>query len=162
MMNWARTIEIPRWTPVRQLGIKVSKIRDILFRVESDCYLIAVQHNEKLEMFPDLHFVTSVLWAESEGAALRAALREIENDRIVVGATPPPEMLLVSDRMTYGQIIDVLKSRKHGEYIEHASYRIARDGAFIHRIVDTHLFEFYFRALTEDKNERPYAILRRL
>src|SRR5262245_51440034 len=161
-MNWSRLVEIPCWTPLDQTGLATLHIKDTLYQVEAHCYLIAVPHDERYQTVDDKQFVTLLIWAQSRGAALRAALMEIESDAIFAGVTPPPEMLLPNAPNTYGETITALKSGKYGTYSEHASYRIARDGAFIHRAVCTRKFEFYFRGLQEEKNECPYAILRRL
>ncbi len=159
-MNWPRFSKIACWTPVSQLEFEVQHVRDTLYAAHENCYLIAVPHNQRLQKIGDTRFATCLLWAESQGAALRAGLKEIENDRVVAAATPPMEMLLRRDCTTYGPILEFLKL-KHGNYMETANYRIS-DGAQVHRVIDTEIFEFYFRSPSEDWNERPYAILRRL
>ena len=88
-MNWSRLIKIPCWTPVLELGFDVRLVRETLYQIEENCYLIAVPHNERLELSAETNFATCLLWAEGNGAALRAALKEIENDHVVTRATPP-------------------------------------------------------------------------
>ena len=40
----------------------------------------------------------------------------------------------------------------------YASYRIATDGAFIHKVIEGNGFKFYFRDKEERPDEKPYAI----
>ena len=147
---------------MRDLEFEVRHVRNTLYQVEESCYLIAVSHDEQLQVFDDTKFVTCLLWAEGEGAALRSTLQEIENDRIIPAKKPPREMLLPNGSATYGAIIGTLKSNQRRQVMEVASYRIARDGAFIHRAIHAPKLDFYFRGLTEESSERPYAILRYL
>src|SRR5438874_557492 len=104
-MKWTRLIQIKRWTLLTQAGLEISNLKDTLYRVDANSYLIAVPYDEGLQTHGDLRFVTSVLWAESEGAARRASLMEIENDQIDRSAVPPQEMLLPDAANRYGDIL---------------------------------------------------------
>jgi hypothetical protein len=64
--------------------------------------------------------------------------------------------------MTYGEIVHELKKGHLGEYEETASYRIASDGAFVHRHITTAAFTFHFRKREHDDSEPCYAIEYRL
>ncbi len=160
-MQWSQLINIPRWTQVSELGFGVYPVRDTLFQVRVNCYLIAVPHNQQLQTFAGANFVTGLLWAESEGAALRAALKEIEVDHRIVGVAPPRELLLAEHCLTYGEVINFLKSTNEESYTEVAAYRVG-DGAFVHREIHAPKLHFYFRHLNEERDENPYAILRQL
>jgi hypothetical protein len=63
---------------------------------------------------------------------------------------------------TYGEILRGLKNDKPRICQETASYRIASDGRFIHRRIETECFEFLFRNPEHDDSEPPYAIIRKL
>ena len=71
-------------------------------------------------------------------------------------------MLLPDAANRYGDILTVLRSGRYGTCMEQVNYRIAKDGAMIHRTLDALDLQFYFRSLAPDIYERPYAILRRL
>lgn len=161
-MNWRKLIKIRCWTPLDLIGFDAAQVRDTLYRLEPRAFLIAVPHNKSLEAVGNTKFVTSAMWAESEGAALRAALMDIRSDEIVGGLNIPPEMLLPGSPKTYGDIIDVLKFNSPGSYMEYANYSIAQGRAFTHRVIDAKNLKFFFRGRANDVDEAPYAVLRRL
>jgi hypothetical protein len=77
-------------------------------------------------------------------------------------AVPPDTMLLAPGCLTYGEILAELKTDKHGGCTEYADYRIANDGAFVHRAIDGKQFKVFFRSSEDDDSETPYAIQYRL
>lgn len=87
---------------------------------------------------------------------------EIEADRVVHGLDIPSEMLLPGRPIDFGSILAEFRTGKRGKFMEHADYRIAKDGAFIHRALDGRVLVFYFRGSKPEGSERPYVILRRL
>src|SRR5262245_1454062 len=111
-MNWSALIRIRRWTPLEQTDLEVVQIRDVLFRLDYNCYAIVVEHDASYQS--DSRRIISLLWAESEGAARRAMLMEIETDEIRQGERIPREMLLPGAHTTYGSIISGFKAGKHG------------------------------------------------
>jgi hypothetical protein len=158
---WRNLIRLRRWTSIHEIGYGSQQVRDFLFRIQRNCYVTAVDHDAR---FNPSHsrLITSLLWAESEGAALRAALMDIEADEPTSGVEIPTEMLFHQELTSYGSIKEALKTRIDGTLLEHADYRIAIDGAFVHRVLSSRTFEFYFRSVAEKPNEIPYAIKRRL
>jgi len=61
---------------------------------------------------------------------------QIEADQIG-NERPPTELLPPGHPATYGEVVRELKKGHLGEYEETASYRIASDGAFVHRHITT-------------------------
>jgi len=86
---------------------------------------------------------------------------EIEADEYAE-VQPPAEMLLRGGPVTYGEILRELKRSERETFREWADYRVATDGAFVQRVVNTPPQSFCFRRPTEDHNERCYAIQHRL
>lgn len=160
-MIWSSLTKLPCWSSIHALNEKPIQVKDELFRLGRNCYFIAVSHDASLGA-SHVRRITMALWAESEGAALRATLMDIEADVVATGVAIPRQMLLPGAPITYGTIVDALVSASRNSWAESAAYRIARDGAFVHRVIHAHPFEFYFRCSQKSRLEVPYAILRRL
>jgi hypothetical protein len=95
------------------------------------------------------------------GAARRAILEDVESDVILKNAVPPDPVLLEPGGTNYDRIVMCLAASGN-PFVETADYRIARDGAFIHRCISSFGRDFYFRSKEKDPQERPYAIKYRL
>lgn len=159
-VDWNRLTELRSWTPLTEVSSAAERVGDLLFRVGPMQYVIAVPYNERFERTENAPFVTILLWAPTDGAAKRAKLMEIEADDLAV--SPPPEVLLPkSASSTYGSIVQTL--RKGGSPVEEwADYRVAKDGAFVHRTLSAPPHAFHFRSREEDQGEPCYAINYRL
>mgnify|MGYP007034366735 CR=1 FL=1 len=145
-----------RWTALDALGDTVSCVSDVLFRLGRDEYLVCVPHDRDLRRIEGKRFVTTVMWAETEGAARRAQLMDIESDERG-DVLPPPALLLSEGASSYGSIVDCLQSIG-ARFQESASYRIGSDGAFIHRSIIAPPRTFHFRNRDDDDKDRCYAI----
>lgn len=106
-------------------------------------------------------FVTGVLWAPDLSAARRAMDLAIEED-LGMQAGPPIEMLPPGSAPEYLEILAGLKKLGAKVCQETASYRIAVDGIFVHRSIETERYKFYFRSHTDERHEQPFAILCKL
>jgi hypothetical protein len=162
-MEWEQLKKVPAWTPINELPEAPQHLADILFRLGTSQYLICPPYNEHFERLPGIAgFLGSILWAPHDGAARRAALMDIEGDEATTRPaveTPPPPALLLPDRATtYGAILNQLKKARHGRLLESASYRVAKDGAFVHRSISAVPFTFFFRNRKDDDNDPCYAI----
>ena len=135
-----------------------------IYKVDDGVYLtVSSWRPDILEDDPSGPFVGSVILAASDGAIRRALLREIESDD--GKALDVPAEFLPSGgavEATYGEILRGLKNDKSKACFETASYRIATDGLFIHRKIETERFAFFFRKPEHDDTEPPYAIIRKL
>ncbi len=117
--------------------------------------LRAVDSNQNFERIEGDLFLTEVMWAQSDGAAKRAFLFEIENDEINE-QIPPLEMQLEESIYRYSDILKSIRTGKYGTHIESASYRIAIDGHFNHRVLSLNDYDFYFRSRKKLKNEKGF------
>lgn len=160
-LDWADLKSLPRWTRLSQVTTGAVSVGDDLFRVGPGKYLICAPYSRDLEEQGGNRFVTALVWAGTDGAARRAVLMQIEADQSN-GAPPPPELLPPGQPVTYGEIVRKLRKGHLGEYEETASYRIASDGAFVHRHVTTAAFSFHFRKREHDDSDPCYAIEYRL
>ena len=106
-------------------------------------------------------YVTGVLWAPDRSAARRAMDLAIEED-LGIQASPPTEMLPPHSSSEYVEILAGLKKMGAKVCQETASYRIAIDGIFVHRSIETERYTFYFRSPKDDRYEQPFAILCKL
>jgi hypothetical protein len=107
-------------------------------------------------------YLTMVLWADSDDAALRVT--DAQGASVVKHASnmePPPELLPPGAAPTYSSLIDALRNSGE-EFLETGEYRIATDGAFLHKVVWSSYGNYYFRSPEELADECPYVICRNL
>jgi hypothetical protein len=160
-MDWNDLKRLRCWTPLANVSPSAEALGDRLFRLGPGQYVLAVPYDKDFARSEGAPFVTIVLWSETNGAARRASLMEIEADEWK-DVSPPPELLLPDGPTTYGDIARALKTGDHGAFQETASYRIARDGAFVDRTIATPASTFHFRKRQDDPADRCYAIEYRL
>jgi hypothetical protein len=160
-LDWPGLKTLRAWTPLSEVPASATHLGGVLYKLAPSVYVTCVSYNRRLEEVEGGLFVTMVLWAETDGAARRAQLMEIEADQHA-DVHPPPEMLLRGQPVIYGEILRELKRGNYGEFREWADYRVATDGAFVQRTVNIPPLSFYFRKLEEDDSERCYAIQYRL
>jgi hypothetical protein len=157
-MEWSELIKIPKWTSIHKLGLDLTKIEDDFYKLSENQYCLSAPYDSmSLEEAPGGPFITSFLWACSEGAAKRVYLNEIESDD-KVNVSPPHEILPSPEKKTYKEILNGLKELRCKSVMEHAGYRIVSDGAFIHRVIESEIASYFFRKSEHDSSEVPYAI----
>lgn len=159
--DWARLKSLRAWTPLPDVSPSAIPLGGVLYRIATGTYVTCVPYNRQLEEIEGGLFVTTLLWAESDGAAKRVQLMEIEADQ-PKDSRPPADLLLHGQPVTYGEIIRELQRGAYGAFREWADYRIARDGAFVQRTIDIPPISFYFRKPEDDDADRCYAIQYRL
>lgn len=103
-------------------------------------------------------FLSGVFCAPDDGAIRRVVAMETEEDSGVL-LTPPSVFLPDGVEPEYGKILAGLKKMNPRVCQESASYRIAVDGNFVHRTIETEKYTFYFRGTSDDNSEPPYVIL---
>lgn len=162
-MTWKELKQIPAWTPINELAEQPVHVDDVLFRLGPTQYLICPPYNEHfVHVSGTVGFLGSLLWAPNEGAARRAGLMDIEADsleaRPKVESHPPVELLLQGGPTTYGDILREVQTGRHGRYLESASYRIGKDGAFVHRSISAVPFTFFFRNRKDEASDPCYAV----
>lgn len=148
------------WAPLRQAYPAAILIRDHLFKIGQDAYVIVSERDFELRPnHPEAPFIIAVLWAESEGAAVRAALRDLNADAAVPESLPPHLLLPDGTAKTYSELRKLGRKGTYGRFFEHADYRIDAEGAgqFANKIIQIGKSSYYFRSL-EDISERTFAI----
>lgn len=160
-------VRLPRGTLLSEVVQQPSAdafLSSSIYRVGAGMYLnISPFRPGSLEKDPSGPFVTGIVLAAGDGAARRALLMDIESDEgetMSVLADFLPSSGVAS--VTYGEILRGLKNDKPRACQEKAAYRIASDGRFIHRMIETERFSFFFRSPEHDDSEAPYAIIRKL
>jgi hypothetical protein len=157
MMTWTEWKNVDAWPSVAAVAPGAVALADDLFAIGGDTYLFAVPYDAKLRRGqPGAPFATMVVWAPSEGAARRVCRTEIEADADAVSKPPPPELLPAEGVVGYAAILKAARQRD-ANVGEVAAYRIATDGAFIHREITWGRSRFYFRDL-KSRTDPPYAI----
>ncbi|WP_137936090.1 hypothetical protein [Chitinivorax sp. B] len=156
---------IKRWTPISDLtssGNSFDKLGNSLYIAGENIYILVSPYKEGcLVSNPQAPFIAGILWACEPGAALRAITMEIEEDKGSV--VPIPISFLPNSCLpTYGAIRDTLMEIMPNGCIEAGSYRIASDGAFVHRKLDSREYTFFFRNPKGGESEEPYAALYKL
>lgn len=158
-MDWSEMIRTPKWTPISKLNCELIILNDNFYKISENQYCLSAPYNSmSLVETPGGPFLTSFLWACSEGAARRAYLNNIESDDKVT-VYPPSQILPYPDSKTYVSILKGLKQIGLKSVMEHGAYRIMSDGAFIHRVIESKIASYFFRSPKHDDREVPYAIL---
>lgn len=130
-----------------------------LYRLGDGIYFyLSPFRSGNLGVDPAAPFLTGVFCMPDDGAAKRVTALEIEADHGTL-LYPPKSFLPVESAPEYGAILTGLKKMKPKVCQETASYRIASDGLFVHRTIETERFTYYFRHADHDNHEPPYAIL---
>jgi hypothetical protein len=106
-------------------------------------------------------FAIGVLCVPDAGAARRVSALAIEEDSGAPLALPA-DFLPEGATPQYGAILAGLRRMQCRACLESATYRIATDGRFIHRTIETERNKYFFRTAAHDEQEPPYAVLYKL
>lgn len=153
---WPQLLRLRQWTPLSRTGLGARHLEDILFKLDESAFLLCAPYDAQLRPLANDVAVTAVVWAESEGAARRAVLQQLEADE-PSDSQPPAEILLRPGLERYGQIREAGRTGSFGSILEAASYR-GRDGCFIDRRINFPRWTFHFRAREGNDSERCYAV----
>lgn len=165
--EWDALKGLAAWTPLNAVHQSAEHLGGTLFRISPTQFLICPPYNERFERSPGtVGFVAAVLWAPYEGAARRALLLDVEADRPehrpLAEEPPPPGLLPPGAAGTYGGILSGLRGAGRERVLESATYRVASDGAFVHRTISAAPSTFFFRNRKDAADDRCYAIEYRL
>ena len=147
-----------RWRPLRDFPYPTDIIGEGLVRICPCLYFKVVPYNRQLLRTDAGQHISLLAWAESDGAALQAFNFLIEEDKVRQAVSPPAEFLITLEATTYASIMKAAKERGLIAVMEHASYRIASDGRFVHKVIQGGGYHFYFRSRRHSNGERPYCI----
>lgn len=151
-------ISLKKLTP---LSAAVGKIEPVaflgksLYRLGGGIYFYLTKFGGSNSEGP---FLSGLFCAPDDGAMMRVTAMDIDEDSGSI-LTPPSGFLPPEVAPQYGTILNWLKSMRPKVCQESASYRIASDGLFVHRTIETEKYTVYFRGANDDDHERPYAIL---
>lgn len=156
--NYLASLE--KFTPLRSVvgDVDLSAfLGKVLYRVGGGMYIYLTNFvgGKSIDEGP---FLFGIFCAPDDSALMRATAMKVEGD---LGAflTPPPGFLPDDLPKVYGAILNWIKEMRPNVCQESASYRIASDGIFVHRTIETEKYTFYFRGENHDDHEPPYAIL---
>ena len=133
-----------------------------LYRLHSGIYLqVSSFRNKEFTQSSDAPFVTGIFFAPDDGAVRRATALAIEED---TGAplVLQPKLFPGETAFEYGSILEELLRMRPKTLQETASYRIAKDGKFVHRTIETECYTFYFRGAEHNDREPPYTVVQKL
>jgi hypothetical protein len=155
MLNWAELMGFTDWKPLAQLPWPTTMLSDGLRQISSNAFVFVVPYNRMLESDGDGPYITLLWWAQSPGAARRAADGILEADDGVDGELPPGELLIEGAR-SYGDLLTAVKRTCPSGSIESASYDT--QGRFLHAQIWAANFKFYFRDQRTPADGLPFAI----
>lgn len=155
-------IHVKKWTPLKLI---VNKIKDdkfltrFYYEISNGVYFQASPFKgNDYQNSMDSPYVTAVLFCGSKKPAERIIQFDIEND--------DDSFLEMKDFFNdsgigngYTDILNFLK-RENASFInESASYRVAQDGAFLFKAIETEKYKFYFRSIIDMDDEKPFGFL---
>ena len=158
MINWNKYLALPKWCRLDESGLTVKEMADPLFKVTNTFYVTLNEYNFDQDTEKGGPFITSIIWATSDGSASRSINSKIEDDEVKEAVDPPLELLPEYGAITYREILTHYRHKGiDNSELEQASYR-ATDGEFVKRIIAAHPFEFSFRKSVDGDGEMPFAI----
>lgn len=160
-INWATALATKPWTSLRQENPNAVLIKSALFRVGKEAYALVSERDSELRANqPGAPFVIALLWAESEGAAVRAALRDVNEDVCVSDKAPPSLLLPDGSAKTYSELRELGQRGAFGRFLEHADYWVdgGGEGRFANKIIQIGKISYYFRSPQNVPEELTFAI----
>jgi hypothetical protein len=160
-VTWSEVLTLPAWPSLRTVAPDAVTVKNNLMRVGKEQFALVTTHDRELrDDNPEAPFVTSIIWAPNENSALRCALHDIDVDDVNDTGKPPRELLPFDTPPTYAAITEAARTKRYGDHLEHAEYRIGTSGKgeFVHKIVEVGRIGYCFRSSRARKTELPYAI----
>lgn len=156
---------LKKWTPLSHVVERQEKIAFLetyCFRMDNGLYVqLSKFKDADLATGPDAPYVTGVYFFPDKTAGHRVLKFAIEDDA-GVKLSLPAVVLPDCGWLEYGAILACLKLMKPRVCMETGRYRIASDGKFVDRTIETERHTFYFRGMANDDRELPYAALYKL
>ncbi len=148
-----------RRAPISSLRFSFTQLKGNVAQIDSNVFLLLTKFGPDLSALSERE-VTHVIWATSPGAICRVLDLAIEADD-EVSLVPPLEMTFGA-APEYSALLASCKERWPSATLETASYRIASDGKFICRKIETRGVAYYFRQPEHNDKEVPFVIQHRL
>src|ERR1022692_2033318 len=153
-MNLSALLLLKR-SPISLLDFPFRIISDALAQVGPNLFLGLAKYDANLSVLSERE-ASHIIWSASLGAVQRVRNFEIEADELI-SAIPPVE-LTFGIPLDYERLLSHCKEVWPSSTLETASYRIASDGKFICRNIQTPVFSFHFRSHEHDLTEAPFVI----
>lgn len=154
--EWPELLALPPWVRLSEAGLVANPLADVLFKLEDGKYLMCVPYDAEMKPLENDYSITAILWAETDGAAKRSVLQQLEADARG-DATPPAEILLPERAMRYDDVVRVARLGAYGSVLESATYRVG-DGQFIDRTIALPRWTFHYRGRHLKGDESCYAV----
>jgi hypothetical protein len=158
LMEFTSLVSLKKLTPLSNVVEQLDAEKFLgqsLYRIGGGIYLYLTKFGGGGTEGP---FLSGIFCAPDDRAMMRATAMNVEEDTGSL-LTPPAGFLPAEVPLEYGTILNWLKDMRPKVCQESASYRIASDGLFVHRTIETEKYTFYFRGANDDGYEPPYAIL---
>ncbi|MBB3827336.1 hypothetical protein [Xanthomonas arboricola] len=161
MLDCRQLVSAKKWSPLSDFVKYNAKCRigSVLYKASDFVYFfVSKRAGVDLGITSSGDLVASVGICGGEGAARRAFNRQVELDDgtfLNVGELG----IGLGEGSTYADIINFAQENGCKVVQETAAYRIATDGAFIHKMIETENWIFYFRSMECCDDELPYAFL---
>jgi len=158
---WKLLSRVSALVPLGELGMPAMLLSRGLYRLNHGYYTMTRLRNVRSDRHESGPLLTKLCWAPSDGAARRAVLNEVDADDGAQGKIPPSITAgWVAD--TYGDLLARGRASASSIVAESAAYAGTPRSRFVHKIVQVDSLEFFFRTMTFDDMERPYAVAWRI
>jgi hypothetical protein len=154
-VSWSEIVAHTTWVARRQLTWPANEVADGLLQLADDTFAITVPYDAHLKRSEDAPSITMFLLAPGAAAAKRAVHLAVEADVEAVALERVPDAVWSGAR-SYAAICKALSATGIA-FREFASYRIATDGAFVHRVIEADDRQFFFRS-PDGNEDSAYAI----
>ena len=148
-----------RRSPISSLRFSFTRLTECLVQIDSNVFLLLTKFGCDLSTLAEPE-VTHVIWATSAGAVRRVLDLAIEADDEV--CLVPPMDMTFGVVPEYAALLATCKEKWPSATFETASYRIASDGRFVCREIETRSVAYYFRHPEHNDKEAPFLIKCRL
>lgn len=155
----ASTLLAMKRSAISSLGFPVTMLDQSLAQADPNTFLLLSKFGLDFILLPEPD-IAALVWATSVGAMRRIVKFEIEGDDGIVLA--PPSAFTFGISPTYVELLKYCKAKWPSATMETASYRIASDGKFISREIETPDVSFYFRNPADQSDESPFVVKHKL
>ncbi|MFY1664486.1 hypothetical protein [Pseudomonas sp. Pseu.R1] len=154
MITWDKVCDLAKGTIIDLSDLVSSDLGAGVHKTSDSQYVITKINNFDLKAAE----VVAVYWAVSEGGFRRAYFNDLESDEGITCA-PPVSLLPENAADKYGSIRKALAADENSGFMEHASYRIMGDRAFVYRALENKEMAYLFRGGEEKNQEKPFCII---
>ena len=154
MIAWDKVCGLAKGTIIDLSGLGSSDLGAGVHKISDSQYVITKTNVFDLKAAE----VVAVYWSVSEGGFRRAYFNDLESDDGITCA-PPVNLLPENAADNYGSIRKALAVDENSEFMEHASYRIMSDRAFVYRALENKEMVYLFRGFEEESQEKPFCII---